>query len=116
MVYDSESSDRVYPTAQDDLGLKKILANEVLRLADKDKDLPSEFKSEWRNRIKLLTPDERREVYNFLLEEALNYRRQRDHAKSDISEVTAHDRKWYGRHISRLEKGALYLKRNFPFL
>lgn len=122
MVYESDISDRVYPTVLTDETLLNIRANEVLRLSDGD----APFADLWKRNLESLSLQEKKAVHEFLLREANRFTMLRDKAKNIVQRTKDNSTKvatledyisWYDGHIARLKKGADYIKtqfHNFP--
>ncbi len=114
-MHDSKPTERAYPSVLEDRTLLLIRANEVLRLSHGNDSLDSGFRDLWTRNITSLSPAEKKAVYDFLRREADVFRRHKDDALRGLDEkLAAEEAAWYNGRIADREKGADYLKSNFP--
>lgn len=118
MVYEHDTSDRVYSTVLTDRTLMKIRANELLRLVDGD----SPFAELREKHIKDLSPEEKKAVHDFLKGEKVRLQVekgdlvQRIRAGNITSESIDTDIKWYENEIERRERSMDYITKLPDFL
>ena len=114
-MHDSKPTEKAYPTVLEDRTLLLIRANEVLRLSHGNGSLEPAFIDLWMKNIISLSPAEKRAVYDFLRAEADGFRRHKDDALRGLDgRIAAEEAAWYNGCIADREKGADYLKDNFP--